>query len=65
MTAAIDRPEEMAKAYEPQQVEQRLYDWWERSGFFTPQIDPSRRPFVVSMPPPNVTGELHMGQPCS
>jgi valyl-tRNA synthetase len=51
----------MAKAYEAQQVEQRLYDWWERSGFFTPKIDPARQPFTMSMPPPNVTGELHMG----
>jgi valyl-tRNA synthetase len=57
----IERPAEMAKAYEAQQVEQRLYEWWERSGFFTPKIDPSREPFTMSMPPPNVTGELHMG----
>ncbi len=56
-----ERPAEMAKAYEPQQVEQRLYEWWEKSGFFTPQIEPDRDPFVMSMPPPNVTGELHMG----
>jgi valyl-tRNA synthetase len=51
----------MAKAYEAQQVEQRLYDWWERSGFFTAHIDSNRKPFTMSMPPPNVTGELHMG----
>src|SRR5262249_2940007 len=55
------RPAEMAKAYEAQQVEQRLYEWWERLGFFTPKIDPNRKPFALSMPPPNVTGELHMG----
>ena len=55
------RPAEMAKAYEPQQVEQRLYDWWEAQGFFKPTADPSRQPFTISMPPPNVTGELHMG----
>jgi valyl-tRNA synthetase len=59
--AENQRPAEMAKAYEAQQVEQRLYAWWEQKGFFTPQIDRSRRPFVMSMPPPNVTGELHMG----
>ncbi len=59
--AENQRPAEMAKAYEAQQVEQRLYAWWEQQGFFTPQIDPDRRPFVMSMPPPNVTGELHMG----
>ncbi len=51
----------MAKAYESQRVEQRLYEWWERSGFFTPPETSDRPPFVVSMPPPNVTGELHMG----
>ena len=62
MTASdTSRPAEMAKAYEAQQVEQRLYDWWERSGFFTAHIDPNRKPFTMSMPPPNVTGELHMG----
>ncbi len=55
------RPAEMAKAYEAQQVEQRLYEWWESCGFFTPEINPDRKPFVMSMPPPNVTGELHMG----
>ena len=58
---ATQRPAEMAKAYEAQQVEQRLYDWWEQSGFFKPSIDPERKPFTLSMPPPNVTGELHMG----
>src|SRR5262245_2201806 len=62
MTAGqIQRPAEMAKAYEAQQVEQRLYDWWEQQGFFTPSTDPDRQPFTLSMPPPNVTGELHMG----
>ena len=62
MTASdTSRPAEMAKAYESQQVEQRLYDWWERSGFFKADIDPNRKPFTMSMPPPNVTGELHMG----
>src|SRR5262245_48462869 len=60
-TSKIQRPAEMAKAYEPQQVEQRLYDWWERSGFFSPAGDSDCKPFVLSMPPPNVTGELHMG----
>ena len=59
--APPQRPAEMAKAYDPQQVEQRLYAWWEACGFFTPSIDPDRKPFVLSMPPPNVTGELHMG----
>jgi valyl-tRNA synthetase len=58
---ASQRPAEMAKAYEAQQVEQRLYEWWEESGFFKPADDPAKKPFTLSMPPPNVTGELHMG----
>ncbi len=55
------RPAELAKAYEHQQVEQRLYAWWEQSGFFEPRADAPRPPFVISIPPPNVTGELHLG----
>ena len=54
-------PSEMAKAYEAQQVEQRLYQWWEAGGLFAPRQHASQPPFVISMPPPNVTGELHMG----
>ena len=53
--------EEMSKTYEPQNVEQRIYDWWEAQGYFKPEVDKSRKPFVISMPPPNVTGELHLG----
>jgi len=59
--SAPRRPAEMARAYEHQQVEQRLYAWWERSGFFAPRDDAPRPPFVISIPPPNVTGELHLG----
>ncbi len=55
------RPTEMAKAYEHQPVEQSLYAWWERSGFFAPRADAPNPPFVISIPPPNVTGELHLG----
>jgi valyl-tRNA synthetase len=42
-------------------VEQRTYDFWLQGGYFTPTIDRSRQPFTIIMPPPNVTGELHMG----
>ena len=51
----------MPKAYDPSQVEGRLYEWWERSGFFRATPDPDKQPFTVIMPPPNVTGELHIG----
>jgi valyl-tRNA synthetase len=51
----------MPTTYDPQATEQRLYDWWESQGYFKPRLDPDRQPFVISMPPPNVTGALHLG----
>ena len=59
--AAPQRPAELDKAYEHQQVEQRLYAWWERCGLFAPRPDAPKPPFVITSPPPNVTGELHLG----
>ncbi|MEE8518121.1 MAG: valine--tRNA ligase, partial [Dehalococcoidia bacterium] len=53
--------DELPKAYDASQVEQRLYEWWESSGFFKPTMDPAKKPFTIIMPPPNVTGELHLG----
>ncbi|MGI8643686.1 MAG: valine--tRNA ligase [Thermomicrobiales bacterium] len=50
----------MAKAYDPSAIERGLYDWWDESGFFAP-CDGDGTPFVVVMPPPNVTGALHLG----
>ncbi len=52
---------EIPRAYEPQQVERRIYEFWSDGGYFTPQIERDKQPFTVIMPPPNVTGELHMG----
>ena len=52
---------ELSKTYDFNSVENRLYEWWESSGYFRPQIDPDQIPFVISIPPPNVTGELHLG----
>ncbi len=52
---------EMSKRYDPRAAEEWLYEFWEQKGYFTPEIDRSRRPFVIIMPPPNVTGELHNG----
>jgi valyl-tRNA synthetase len=51
----------MPKAYEPGKVEQKWYKFWLDKGYFTPKIDPKKKPFVIIMPPPNVTGELHIG----
>ena len=42
-------------------VEQKWYKFWLEKGYFTPRIDPKKKPFVIIMPPPNVTGELHVG----
>jgi len=53
--------EELPKAYDSGAVEQRLYQTWTERGYFTPRIDRSKKPFVIIMPPPNVTGELHLG----
>jgi valyl-tRNA synthetase len=52
---------EVPKAYEPGKIEKKLYDFWLQQGYFTPKIDPDNKPFVIIMPPPNVTGELHLG----
>ncbi len=52
---------EMPKAYDPHSVEERLYEWWEAHGYFQPRIDANQKPFVISIPPPNITGELHHG----
>ena len=53
--------ETLAKAYEPGRIEKKWYDFWLSNGFFRPRIDPDRSPYVIVMPPPNVTGELHVG----
>jgi len=53
--------EELAKRYEPAQIEQRLYATWEREGYFTPVADRERPRFSIVIPPPNVTGRLHIG----
>ncbi|MFC1927164.1 valine--tRNA ligase [Chloroflexota bacterium] len=52
---------EIPKAYEPGKIENKWYDFWLKQGYFTPEIDPGKKPFVIIMPPTNVTGELHQG----
>ncbi len=52
---------ELPKVYEPQAVEKKIYDFWMRGGWFKGTIDPKKKPFSIMMPPPNVTGQLHMG----
>ena len=52
---------ELPKTYEPQQVESRIYQMWQDGGYFHAEKDESKKPFTIVMPPPNVTGQLHMG----
>lgn len=52
---------ELAKIYDPAQVEDSTYDFWQNGGWFTPQRDPNKKPYTIVMPPPNITGQLHMG----
>ncbi len=52
---------ELPKIYEPQQVESKIYDMWMEGGYFHAEKDESKKPFTIVMPPPNVTGQLHMG----
>ncbi len=52
---------ELPKVYEPQEVEGRVYKAWEENGCFRGVRDPEKKPFTIVMPPPNVTGQLHMG----
>ena len=54
-------PKELAKQYAPQGTEDRIYQNWCNKGYFHTQIDRSKKPFTIVMPPPNVTGQLHMG----
>ncbi|GAI49921.1 unnamed protein product, partial [marine sediment metagenome] len=61
MTKAPSIQYEMPRAYEPGKVEQKWYQFWLEKGYFKSKIDPEKKPFVIIMPPPNVTGELHIG----
>jgi len=64
MAESTEMHSDMPKAYEPQKVERKWYKLWLEKGYFTPKIDPKKKPFVVIMPLPNVTGGLHMGHVC-
>ena len=52
---------EMSRTYDPQGTEERLYEFWEERGYFSPEVDWDREPFTIVIPPPNITGELHHG----
>lgn len=52
---------QLAPKYDPHEVEDRTYKTWEESGFFHAEIDEKKKPYTIVMPPPNITGQLHMG----
>ncbi len=52
---------ELAKNYDPGDMEDRIYEKWENAGYFRAEVDRSKKPFTIVMPPPNITGQLHMG----
>ncbi len=52
---------ELAKTYDPGQVEDRIYDFWEKNRYFHAEPNPDKQPYTIVIPPPNITGQLHMG----
>ena len=53
--------ENLPTTYNPKDFEDRLYDYWMKNDYFKAEVDRSKKPFTIIMPPPNVTGNLHMG----
>lgn len=51
----------MSKTYNPKDVEDKTYAYWHEKGYFKPEVNPNGKPFTIVMPPPNITGQLHMG----
>ncbi len=52
---------ELAKTYEPREVEDRIYEFWTKGNYFHAEPDPKKKPYTIVIPPPNITGQLHMG----
>ena len=52
---------ELAKQYSPQDVENRIYQFWLDGHYFHAKLDPEKKPYTIVIPPPNITGQLHMG----
>ena len=51
----------ISTTYDPKEFEDRIYKTWEEKKYFTPEVDKSKKPFTIVMPPPNITGQLHLG----
>ena len=52
---------ELSKSYEPNLVEDKIYDFWQKGGYFKASVDKKKKPYTIVIPPPNITGHLHMG----
>ena len=52
---------ELDKLYDPQKVEDRIYDFWVDNRYFHAEVDETKKPYTIVIPPPNITGQLHMG----
>ena len=52
---------QLAKAYEPGEVEDRIYQFWLDGNYFHAEVNPEKKPYTIVIPPPNITGQLHMG----
>ena len=57
----MEKKIEMEKVYAPREIEDRLYAEWEKNGYFKAHRVAGKKPFTIVMPPPNITGQLHMG----
>jgi len=57
----MEESKNLAKNYDPKEFEERLYSMWQEKGYFTPEIDKDKKPYTIVLPPPNITGRLHLG----
>lgn len=57
----MEENKNIAKTYDPKDFEDRLYNEWIKGGYFTPKVDYNKKPYTIMMPPPNITGQLHLG----
>lgn len=57
----MEEQKNIATTYNPKEFEERIYKMWEENKYFTPKVDKSKKPYTIIMPPPNITGKLHLG----
>ena len=57
----MENQHELPKTYDPKSFEDRIYENWCEKNYFTPDVNDGKDPFSIVIPPPNVTGQLHMG----